>query len=595
MRYPVKKPDTQQEIKMKQLSPKKRNKPTISESISFVIKGRLSQMKSMITREMKYKRTSTRGSKKEVEECKVEDKVQIGCDVKVESEVTAKKKGGKNAKVPNDEGPPKTGKRGQGRPKRKLSVEKGGETVKRGRKGKVEVKTEKVNLKRTTAKTLRDTSKTTTNIKNEKTIKKAKVSSKPKPQDKGKVKKAASKKREQEEVKEEPNPPPSDEKPPPETIIEEKVVKEENVKPEPKKKPGRKPNNKQKLLQYEPKTVLVKKRVIQKPNTKKKGKEVKKSKTNVSNDSKRHRVASLNALAKVHCLYENESRGAILDNLEAIKSETSSDNSSSRESEIPTRTLRSAPGLRAIGKHWDMDEGTFSSSDESSCDALVVTKPKITEVESDSNAANAGDGVSKKRRRNRTEIIMDLKDMVVRKRMASLNATAILAASYSMERRSLKSPKCEDTDEDSEDGAKKVKEKRKVEEPVKTEEDKSVIEVCATPNKKVSVIVNQDTDVTITGVYLNSTTRSTHHEGYCSIAGMQYRISATSHTQTAATAVATETILQPSGNGAGQDNVSRRRPIEGSRGASRIHCDVLRCFTGTLKISFLRICKTAFS
>lgn len=42
-----------------------------------------------------------------------------------------------------------------------------------------------------------------------------------------------------------------------------------------------------------------------------------------------------------------------------------------------------------------------------------------------------------------------------------------------------------------------------------------------------------------TGVYVNQT-RSTHHEGFCSIAGMQYRISSTSHTQTAATAVAAE-------------------------------------------------------
>lgn len=41
------------------------------------------------------------------------------------------------------------------------------------------------------------------------------------------------------------------------------------------------------------------------------------------------------------------------------------------------------------------------------------------------------------------------------------------------------------------------------------------------------------------GVYVNQT-RSTHHEGFCSIAGMQYRISSTSHTQTAATAVAAE-------------------------------------------------------
>ena len=79
-----------------------------------------------------------------------------------------------------------------------------------------------------------------------------------------------------------------------------------------------------------------------------------------------------------------------------------------------------------------------------------------------------------------------------------------------------------------------------------------MIEVRTTPsggpnsNKKVAVIVNQDTDVTITGVYVNSTTRSTHHEGFCSIAGMQYRISSTSHTQTEATAVATETVLHTS-------------------------------------------------
>jgi len=54
---------------------------------------------------------------------------------------------------------------------------------------------------------------------------------------------------------------------------------------------------------------------------------------------------------------------------------------------------------------------------------------------------------------------------------------------------------------------------------------------------------SNDLLITITnsfqGVYVNQT-RSTHHEGFCSIAGMQYRISSTSHTQTAATAVATE-------------------------------------------------------
>lgn len=589
MRFPVhqvKKTGAHKAIKMKQLSPpKKRKRPSISESISFVIKGKLSQMKSMITREMKYKRTSTRGSKKEVEECKVEDKVQIGCGMKVESEMTTnKKKSGKKAQAVKAEEVVK--KKALGRPKRKLAVEKE-VVVKRGKKGKVEspIKKEKVNSKRTTPKILRDTSKTVKETKIKKlppTVKTIKKTTKVKLP---KVKKANKKKEEESDpqtIKEEPNPPeesPIPEQSPPSESIKTEDIKEEDVKLDQKKKPGRKPSQK---VKYKPKTVLVKKPFIQK-NKKEPSKKPKMKLMSLWNGPKRHRVASLNALAKVHCLYENESRSAILDNLEAIKSESSSDNSSSRESEAPTRTLRSAPGLRAIGKHWDMDEGNFSSSeDDSSCDALVVRKPKITEIPGDSNEnKTVGDGVGKKRRRNRTEIIMDLKDMVVRKRMASLNATAILAASYSMERRSLKSPKCEDTDDDSEDSTKKPnnKERKKAtEDTIKKEDDDSVIEVCATPNKKVSVIVNQDTDVTITGVYLNSTTRSTHHEGYCSIAGMQYRISATSHTQTAATAVATETILQPSGNGAGQDDVSRkRRPMGRWRadlGALRIHCVV---------------------
>jgi hypothetical protein len=144
---------------------------------------------------------------------------------------------------------------------------------------------------------------------------------------------------------------------------------------------------------------------------------------------------------------------------------------------------------------------------------------------------------------------MDLKDMVVSKRIASLNATAILAASYSADKRNSKNHKTDSETDSSDyfmtDNDDDV-EKKCFEAKVKKEEDGKLIEVRATPNKKVAVILNQDTDVTITGVYVNSTTRSTHHEGYCSIAGMQYRISATSHTQTAATAVATETLLQSS-------------------------------------------------
>ncbi|XP_031340964.1 uncharacterized protein LOC116169077 [Photinus pyralis] len=272
------------------------------------------------------------------------------------------------------------------------------------------------------------------------------------------------------------------------------------------------------------------------------------------NGPKRHRVASLNALAKVHCLYENETRGTLMDNDHSIKSELIDDTNNDEEDDeiLPTRTLRSAPGLRGAGKHWEMHDDTFSSSEdnENSFERPPSPKPKVEKEKKKPSV---------KRRRNRCELIMDLKDMVVRKRMASLNASAILAASYSVEKRSSKSPKSEVTDtesDDSEDSFSRPSEgnkKKCFDEDVKKEEDRKVIEVQAAPNKKVSVILNQDTDVTITGVYVNSTTRSTHHEGYCSIAGMQYRISAKSHTQTASTTVATETILQSAAN-MGQEN-----------------------------------------
>lgn len=622
MRFPmhqVKKTGANKAIKMKQVSPKRRKKPSISESISFVIKGKLSPMKSMITREMKYRRTSTRGTKKEVEECKVEDKLRIGCGMKVESEMITKKKGGKQSKATgeslkhntqkdkSEENTQKTVKKNKSK-RKSAEADKEISSVKRGRKTKTEsplVKKEIVNSKKSTAKVLRE-SVSKKNIKKlspkVKTTKESpKVSQKTDLlKNKTKIKKLNKKKESEsndnDKVKTTDTVETTTSEPEntlnllPEKIKVEDDVKQGDIKLESKKKQVKKPANKQKL-KYKATPMLIKKPIILKNKAKKQEKQPsKKPKAKLMslwNGPKRHRVASLNALAKVHCLYENESRSAILDNLETIKSETSSSgSSSSKEDEIPiTRTLRSVPGLRAIGKHWDMDEGTFSSSDESSYDtsekAVVARKPKIIESVDSSNAENKADGTGKKRRRNRTEIIMDLKDMVVRKRMASLNATAILAASYSMERRCLKSPKCEDTDYDSDDGIRKLKEKKKpIEEVTKQEDDKNVIEVCASPNKKVSVILNQDTDVTITGVYLNSTTRSTHHEGYCSIAGMQYRISATSHTQTAATAVATETILQPSGNGAGQDNVSRKRPIR--KLVSRC---ILRCCSDYLTMS----------
>ncbi|XP_022914588.2 bromodomain-containing protein 4 isoform X1 [Onthophagus taurus] len=280
------------------------------------------------------------------------------------------------------------------------------------------------------------------------------------------------------------------------------------------------------------------------------------------NGPKRHRVASLNALAKVHCLYENESRGNFIDNIPPIKREPSDrrerskpkarERRDSSEDPPPTRTLRTAPGLRGVGKHWDMHDTMSSSSSE---DSYESANESVIEKMKDEPVSKPEEKKAPVKRRKRNEVIMDLKDMVVRKRMASLNASAILAASYSLEKNSSRSPlNSSDSDTESDSYSDDYDIPRRPDEDAKKDNSDKVIEVRATPsNKKVAVIVNQDTDVTITGVYVNSTTRSTHHEGYCSIAGMQYRISATSHTQTAATAVATETLLQ-SASSSSQEN-----------------------------------------
>lgn len=166
-------------------------------------------------------------------------------------------------------------------------------------------------------------------------------------------------------------------------------------------------------------------------------------------------------------------------------------------------------------------------------------------------------GGCKRKRRNADTVTMDLKDMVVKKRMASLNASAILAASYSTEKKLP--PKVPDCSKKSTTSSEVSSERSEPEDDAEDEDSDghqtstirpAVLKpmplppIVAPPPSQLAVIVNQDTDVTITtGVYVNSTTRSTRHEEFCTISGLQYRISSTSHTQTEATAVATETLL----------------------------------------------------
>jgi hypothetical protein len=272
----------------------------------------------------------------------------------------------------------------------------------------------------------------------------------------------------------------------------------------------------------------------------------------IMNRPKKQRVASLNALAKVHCLYENDvncikTTSTSINRVNSVNSETAI---------IVSRSHRSAPGLRSIGHHWEMldsSSASSSSSDESSHHEMmdhhieerkeekieIVQPTAVTIKELDTSASNDEEPKPKAKRRKRaTEIKMDLKDMVVRKRMASLNASAILAASYSSEKRTVIVK--------TQEGVMKQKETKKKQRKEKEEEDEEectelVLGKRKSKKNKLSVIVeHQDTDVTIT---VNRSTRSTH-ERVCSINGMHYCISSTtSHTQTEATTLATEAVL----------------------------------------------------
>lgn len=215
------------------------------------------------------------------------------------------------------------------------------------------------------------------------------------------------------------------------------------------------------------------------------------------------RVASLNALAKVHCLYENETGGVYLGGFckskpdkekekpKKMKEEKEEQPRKEKEKEkkvecktednVLKRKLRNVPGLR--GKHWDMLE---SSSSSSSSDE---------DCEKEKNAEPSKKKMTKRRKKN--EEVMDLKDMVVCKRMASLNATAILAASYSDEK-NLCGTSSSDTSSESEVEIIKRRRQNDLDVDKKKSRQGSDPEEVIKPSKKV-VIVNQDTDVTITG------------------------------------------------------------------------------------------------
>ncbi|CRK97251.1 CLUMA_CG010647, isoform A [Clunio marinus] len=292
---------------------------------------------------------------------------------------------------------------------------------------------------------------------------------------------------------------------------------------------------------------------------------------------KRSRVASLNAIAKVHCLYENEARStsdAIIAKAtrKSLVVESSDDEDEIGEDENENqkvdfqtkRSLRTAPGLRGIGKHWEM--GSMSSeidsdSDESHGTARDVVKWKpikaspakkdsktltkvdlksknqIKKVVKQSPKHKASDESQKedesddkkiqlkkssprkssfsvkklsgttKRKKTKDDDKNSDKNVVTKKRMASLNASAILAANYEIENYAAKhESSSSETSESNSSGSSSEddNEKNATEPPTMKKEKKDVKMESEESRPKSTNLVKIDTDVTITGVYVNS-------------------------------------------------------------------------------------------
>lgn len=371
---------------------------------------------------------------------------------------------------------------------------------------------------------------------------------------------------------------------------------------------------------------------------------------------KRHRMASLNAAAKVQCLYENESRTAyelglsktvqIIPKIRNINSGSSSEdekeskatfkkesqsvkaskkvkklktepqNEAAEEEEKKDemnveikRELRKVPG-RGMGKHWEFESDT--DNEAIFIEKLRIKKKKLQKLKylqtkkerkdeklsksknsvksnkksvkikipsSDDRNSESSDyedkeknlytlekpptEQKKKRRSNlNEELIGDYKGILARKRMASLNASAIVAATYEVERHldrnfgsdcssfesffeeenhSLKKSKSQAGSEPLSDrplaqpqshpiklkvDEKEFKESNDVKvDPTEFLDSKdalrdSVQAIKETSRPAPSRLITQDTDVPLTRVYDKSTTGSSQ-EAYCKL---QYHV-----------------------------------------------------------------------
>lgn len=164
----------------------------------------------------------------------------------------------------------------------------------------------------------------------------------------------------------------------------QKTVKHKTEKLKIEKQKSEKPKiikpkiEKQKIVKPVTKSIKVDKKtkplVIEKIKPKGKTKVTPKPKAKGRPVSKRPRVASLNAIAKVHCLYENESKSALIDAMAASATTTiiapSIKNKNDSDVEISVRkgkrtSKRTTPGLKSVGRHWDMHDTSSTNSSSS--------------------------------------------------------------------------------------------------------------------------------------------------------------------------------------------------------------------------------------
>ncbi|XP_058824014.1 titin-like [Topomyia yanbarensis] len=327
---------------------------------------------------------------------------------------------------------------------------------------------------------------------------------------------------------------------------------------------------------------------------------------------------------------------------------TSDSEDDESEEEVVTRTLRCVPGLRGVGKHWDPNASSMESEDDLLPDsdetyaqgkdtdpvkkrkvkrkivkkakpkpksekseksekpdkpkppakkikkelkALMSDSERQAEDESGSSSSESEKVVSakpkqadSKKRKRKPKEKKEVVEVLAKKRMASLNATAMLAATYEVQRilyrntdsdsdnpaHKPKTKKAKEQKEAKEREAAKAEEKKEAKESKESKEAKreekpaEVVETVKSPeidkslekeetkerehentitiktellrDKKdetevkreleeprpmsSNVVIAQDTEVTITGVYVNSTLGA-NQEAYCK---MQYRV-----------------------------------------------------------------------